>query len=92
MNERLEATVSGRVQLVMYRDFVQRKASGLKLTGFVKNIPDGTVRVVAEGSRESLERLLARLHKGSLLSKVDTVSPSWHPATGEFMKFVIAYE
>jgi len=92
MHERLEAIVSGRVQVVMYRDFVQRKASGLSLTGFVRNLRDGTVRVVAEGTRGNLEKLLERLHQGSLLSKVESVVPAWKPATGEFSSFVISYE
>jgi acylphosphatase len=89
--ERLEAIVSGRVQLVMFRDFTQRKASGLKLTGTVKNLEDGTVEVVAEGPREKLEKLVAKLHQGPLLAHVEHVSVSWSPATGEFKKFRIVY-
>jgi len=92
MNERLEAIVSGRVQMVMYRDFAQRKASGLKLTGEVQNLPDGTVRVVAEGLRPKLDAYLAKLWKGSLLAKVARVEPAWLPATGEFRRFSIRYE
>lgn len=91
MPERLDAIVSGRVQLVMYRDFAQRKARGLKLKGSVRNLEDGTVHVVAEGPRESLERYLAKLHGGPLLARVDKVSPSWLPATGEFARFDILY-
>jgi acylphosphatase len=75
----------------MYRDFVQRKASSLKLVGEVQNLQDGTVRVVAEGSREKLEKLFALLHKGSLLARVDAVSPIWLPATGTYEKFKITY-
>lgn len=92
MNERLEAVVRGRVQLVMYRDFAQRKASGLTLTGEVQNLRDGTVRVVAEGPREALERYLRKLHQGSLLSRVEGVDATWKEATGEFAKFRIRYE
>lgn len=91
MHERLEAIVSGRVQMVMYRDFAQRKARGLTLVGTVKNLEDGTVRVIAEGSRESLERYLAKLHGGPLLAKVEGVSPEWRSATGEFEGFRILY-
>lgn len=91
MSERLEAIVSGRVQLVMYRDFVQRKASGLGLTGYVKNLPDGTVRVVAEGTRAKLDQLIAKLHEGSLLSDVTDVASAFVPATAEFPSFTISY-
>jgi len=92
MNERIEAIVSGRVQMVMYRDFTQRKASGLKLSGEVRNLPDGTVEVVAEGPREKLERLVEKLHTGPVLARVDDVKVEWRPASGTFSKFRIAYE
>jgi acylphosphatase len=91
MNERLEATVSGRVQLVMYRDFVQRGARALGLTGYVKNMSDGTVLVVAEGARDKLEALIARLHRGSLFSRVDAVEIAFVPHTGTFKSFSISY-
>lgn len=92
MQERMRAIVRGRVQMVMFRDFVQRKASGLKLTGFVRNLKDGTVEVVAEGEQGSLERLEKKLHRGPLLARVEEVTAVRHPATGEFKKFVISYE
>src|SRR3989344_224255 len=60
MNERIETIVSGRVQVVMYRDFATRKARGLGLVGEVKNLPDGTVRVVAEGARTPYVRRPSR--------------------------------
>ncbi|MDB5190428.1 MAG: acylphosphatase [Parcubacteria group bacterium] len=91
MNERIEASVSGRVQMVMYRDFTQRKASALGLTGYVKNLQDGTVEVVAEGARGALEKLIKKLHRGSIFAHVEDVRVTWLPATGEFQKFVIAY-
>jgi len=91
MHERLEVIVYGRVQVVMYRDFAQRKARGLRLTGEVQNLRDGTVRVVAEGPRDALERYLAKLNKGSFLARVDRVVPEWKPATGAYKGFVINY-
>ena len=91
MHERLEAIVSGRVQMVMYRDFTQRKASGLQLTGEVRNNTDGTVTVIAEGPREQLEMLYKKLQKGSLLSHVEEVHATWHPAQTTYSKFSITY-
>jgi acylphosphatase len=90
--ERIETIVHGTVQMVMYRDFTQRKASGLKLVGEVQNMQDGTVKVIAEGSRVQLERLVAKLHKGSLLSHVEKVEVVWKPATGHYKDFKINYE
>jgi acylphosphatase len=92
MNERLEAIVSGRVQMVMYRDFAQRKARGLKLVGEVQNLPDGTVRVVAEGPRPVLLPYAEKLKKGPLLSNVKEVHTEWLPAQGTYSKFEINYD
>jgi acylphosphatase len=92
MNERLEATISGRVQMVMYRDFTARFARRLGLVGEVRNMRDGTVRVVAEGPREKLELLLPRLRRGSFLSDVQSVSIAWLAATGGYNSFDIAYD
>jgi acylphosphatase len=89
--ERVEAIVSGRVQMVMYRDFVQRAATALGLVGEVKNLPDGNVRVIAEGEHEILLKLIVRLHKGSLLSHVRDVSVSWKSARGRYQSFEIVY-
>jgi acylphosphatase len=91
MNERLEAVVSGRVQLVMYRDFTLRKARSLGLVGEVENMPDGTVRIIAEGTRGRLEELVLRLKKGSLLSNVERLDLAWGATTGEYKTFDITY-
>lgn len=91
MNERLEAIVRGRVQIVMYRDFTTRKARGLGLVGEVKNLSDGTVRVVAEGPRATLERFVEKLRRGSVFARVDDVETAWLPASGVYHSFDIVY-
>ena len=91
LHERLERLVTGRVQMVMYRDFAQRKARKLGLGGFVHNENDGSVRVIAEGPREVLEYYIAYLHKGSVLSRVDHVEVAWARATGEYKDFIIKF-
>ena len=58
MRRRLECEISGRVQLVMYRDFAQRHARKLGLSGAARNLPDGRVGVVAEGEEEVLQQYL----------------------------------
>jgi acylphosphatase len=92
MNERIEAIVYGRVQMVMYRDFTERKASGLQLTGEVQNLKDGTVKVIAEGTHEQLEKLIQKLHKGSVLSNVEKVDVQWLQAQDLYSKFKINYD
>ena len=87
----MHCIVRGRVQMVMYRDFATRNARSLGLVGYAKNLKDGTVEVVAQGPQEKLEALLARLHKGSLLSRVDGVESSWREPAQAFGDFRIAW-
>ncbi len=69
--------VTGKVQRVGYRDYVQAAAAELGLTGYVENLPDGSVYVVAQGEPESLRLLVEHLHEGSLLSRVEGVAVEW---------------
>ncbi|MEP7361527.1 MAG: acylphosphatase [Chloroflexota bacterium] len=71
--ERLEATVHGYVQGVGFRYFVVRRAKELGLAGWTANEPDGTVRVVAEGSPQALDELTRHLHAGPPGAHVDSV-------------------
>ncbi|NJL92227.1 MAG: acylphosphatase [Anaerolineae bacterium] len=64
--ERLHALVHGRVQGVSFRATTQQTAQQLNLTGWVRNRPDGTVEVLAEGPRAALERLLTFAGRGAL--------------------------
>lgn len=89
--EEIEIKITGRVQLVMYRDFAQRKARALKLVGFVKNNTDKTVTVVAQGEKNALRQFVEFLKKGSFLSRVDQVSVSPRLQTGVYSDFVIRY-
>lgn len=75
----------------MFRDFTQRKGSGLGLAGTVQNLRDGTVEVVAQGERAKLEQLIAKLHRGSLLSRVDAVDVAWREPSERFDRFRIVY-
>lgn len=86
---RLDARVSGWVQGVGFRVFVSRRAIALNLRGWVRNEPDGRVRVVAEGSRAGLESLLAELEAGPAGARVAGVSAAWSVATGGFDRFEV---
>lgn len=81
--------VSGIVQIVMYRSFARGRAHGLGLVGTVRNLPDGTVEVVAQGSKEKLEKFIEYLHQGSIFSRVDNVEVSWREPTEKFSEFQI---
>jgi len=62
--------VRGRVQGVGYRDYAQRVASALGLTGYARNLDDGRVEVYAAGPPDKLSDLAAGLRKGPRLSDV----------------------
>ena len=91
MAQQITCTVSGRVQMVMYRDFAQRKARSLGLVGVVKNQEDGTVRVVAEGDTENLKKFISLLRQGPLFAKVEDVQAVWTDAQAQFSDFRIVY-
>ncbi len=66
----LKIFVSGRVQGVGYRWFARENAQDLELTGYVKNLPDGDVEVVAQGREEKVLEFTALLRQGPSFSKV----------------------
>lgn len=86
---RLEAIVRGVVQGVGFRFFVDREARSLGLSGFVRNRGDGSVEVVAEGSKGLLEDLLASLKRGPLGADVSGVDVRWAKPLEEFPRFEI---
>lgn len=88
-DERLDATVRGRVQGVGFRYIVLRRALDLELVGWVANGLDGSMRCVAEGPRPALEALLETLEAGPAGAIVNRVSTAWAPATGAFSSFEI---
>jgi acylphosphatase len=65
--------VSGRVQGVAFRAFVQHWAVELGLSGYARNLDDGRVEVYAAGRGERLKELEARLWRGPLLARVESV-------------------
>ena len=91
MQKQIECNISGRVQLVMFRDFAQRKARALKLVGTVQNLSDGTVRVVAQGEELLLQKYIDYLKRGSVLSRVDRVEVVWAEPISIFTDFQILY-
>lgn len=86
---RAHAVISGRVQGVAYRYFAQKNAQAYGVKGWVRNLFDGRVEVLAEGDRESLEFFLARLKEGPRMAAVDGVDVRWEEYRGEFAGFEI---
>ena len=88
-NARLHAVVEGHVQGVGFRAFVQDTALSLGLNGWVRNNWDWTVEVMAEGSQQDLNRLLAALRRGPRPYTSSGVKYDWLPFENEFTRFVI---
>ena len=86
---RLHAIISGKVQGVFFRDTTLRTADELKLVGWVSNLPNGSVEVIAEGSHNSLESLLNFLRVGPPQAHVEQVAADWQLATNEFSFFMV---
>jgi len=91
MKKEFRAIVRGRVQLVMYRDFAARTARRLGVSGTVRNLPDGSVEIVAQGAPSALAAYLERLRRGPLLSKVEHVDAEWQEPTEALRDFEIVY-
>lgn len=87
--QRLEAVVSGRVQGVGFRAYVRGWARKLGLTGWVRNEPDGTVCLVAEGEPAALDRLVRLLHGGPPTAHVETVETERTSGWGAFEAFTV---
>jgi len=88
---RLHGWVSGVVQGVGFMFFVQDKAEEYKLTGWVRNMPDGRVEFVAEGPKGLLGEFLRDMKVGPRAAHVSSVNAEWGKYTSEFKGFRIAF-
>ena len=73
MQKRVHLIVSGAVQGVGFRMFIDRKARELKLCGWVKNRMDGSVEIDAQGTEEAIEELLHQAKRGPSRSRVTSI-------------------
>ena len=87
--ERLHMIVHGRVQGVGFRYHTRLQATQLGLAGYVRNLPDGTVEIIAEGVRQSLEQLVEWANVGPPAAAVAQLDSTYGTASGEFNDFSI---
>ena len=90
-NQELHAYVHGWVQGVGYRYFVVNNALALGLRGYARNLRDGSVEVLAQGTRPSLERLLALLQRGPAAAEVYEVRTRWGQPTEHLSGFHVRW-
>ena len=88
---RAHIIVNGLVQGVFFRANTRDMAKRLGLTGWVRNMRDGSVEVIAEGEREGIDQLIEWCRHGPPSSRIDSVSKEFSEATGEFTGFKIDY-
>jgi acylphosphatase len=88
---RMRLVVEGRVQGVWFRDSTRRQARSLGVFGWVRNRPEGTVEVLAEGPEDSVRGLAAWCRQGPPAAKVSQVHETEEAWTGEFSSFDIRF-
>ena len=88
MKRRVTVFYSGRVQGVGFRFTTQQIARNLAVTGFVRNLSDGRVEMVAEGASDEIDRLLAQVDS-AMKANIATTEREESAATDEFSGFAI---
>lgn len=89
MQKRIEIKITGQVQGVFFRQAAKEVADNLGITGWARNEPDGSVRIVAEGEEEKLQKLAEWCKTGTRGAQVTFVDVALHSVTGEFNEFQI---
>lgn len=87
----MHCIVIGKVQGVAFRTYVQESATELEIVGFVKNLPDGSVEVRAQGMPDILKEFVEYLHEGSLMAQVDSVAVEWGTPSRTFIEFSLLH-
>ncbi len=92
MTQQVHILVTGLVQGVAFRFYTCNEAKRLNLKGFVRNLSDGRVEILAEGDSIALEEFISWTHKGSPAARVDDVHASYKNASGRYDDFLTSYE
>jgi acylphosphatase len=87
----MRVIVTGRVQGVFFRARTRTVAESLNLTGWVRNLPDGSVEAVFEGREEDILAMVEWCKKGPPYAVVEEVRTSDKPFSGKFDRFSILY-
>jgi len=81
--------ISGIVQGVGYRYYTRREAQGIGLTGWVRNLPDGRVEAVLQGTHEQVERMIKWCTRGPEEARVSDIAVAYEEPDSEFPDFGI---
>ena len=81
--------ITGKVQGVGFRFFVQQQAQELDINGWVSNKSNGDVEALAQGEKADLEQFIAKVKQGTTFSRVEDVSLEWMNKTEQYFGFEI---
>ncbi len=86
---RIHVIVEGRVQGVWFRETTRKTACSLKVNGWVRNLDNGRVEVLAEGADPAIDEFIAYLHRGPAMARVINVRLVEEPFVGELHGFTV---
>jgi len=89
MKKQLSLKIFGNVQGVGFRNWAQNNAASLDINGYIKNEPDNTVSILAQGKEKNLEKFLKMCYDGPSFAQVTHVTPEWQEITEPFSRFDI---
>lgn len=89
--QRVHIIIHGSVQGVFFRHNAKKIALSLGLKGYTRNMPDGTVEVVAEGPEDKLKELIAFCKKGPEAAMIEKIDVKFEKASNEFKGFGVRY-
>lgn len=89
--QQLHAVIRGRVQGVFFRAWTQETAVQLGLTGWVKNLPEGGVEVLAQGEQATLKNFLLKCSKGPPAAHVEEIAHEYEPIENVLANFDIRF-
>lgn len=88
---RAQVVVHGVVQGVWFRQSAKDEAERIGVSGWVRNLPDGTVEALFEGEKKKVEEIVGWCHRGPSGAQVTNVDVAWQKYKGEFARFAIRY-
>ena len=88
---RVRLIIEGRVQRVWFRESTRREAVSIGVSGWVRNLPDGSVEAVIEGPEDKVRKLVSWCHEGPPAAKVVRVRETKETWLGEFRSFDVVF-
>lgn len=84
--------IRGFVQGVGYRKWARREAQKVGLTGWVRNLPDGSVEALLQGDTDILTLFIEKLRKGPFMSEVEDIDIIWEEQKEAFPDFIVRHD